>query len=200
MTLEENIRQNLLALPRGIKRMLVAFADACLVVLSVWLAYYLRIGDFIYLTRWTDEHFPLQAVAIGLLIIPLFSIFGMYKLVFRYAGVQTLVSVVKAVTVYSMISVMVITLLGMPGIPRTIGIIQPLLVFFLITSLRLFTALWLGESFAQFFRSQARRNVIIYGRGLRDRNWRIVLWSLMMRGQLHSSTMMPASMDKVSLG
>ena len=144
---------------------MVAFADVCLVVLSVWLAYYLRIGDFIYLTRWTDEHFPLPAVAIGLLIIPLFSIFGMYKLVFRYAGVQTLVSVVKAVTVYSMISVMVVTLLGIPGIPRTIGIIQPLLVFFLITSLRLFTALWLGESFAQFFRSQARRNVIIYGAG-----------------------------------
>ena len=147
------------------KRSMVAFADVCLVVLSVWLAYYLRIGDFIYLTRWTDEHFPLPAVAIGLFIIPLFSIFGMYKLVFRYAGVQTLVSVVKAVTVYSMISVMVITLLGMPGIPRTIGIIQPLLVFFLITSLRLFTALWLGESFAQFFRSQARRNVMIYGAG-----------------------------------
>ena len=124
---------------------MIAFADVCLVVLSVWLAYYLRIGDFIYLTRWTDEHFPLPAVAIGLFIIPLFSIFGMYKLVFRYAGVQTLVSVVKAVTVYSMISVMVITLLGMPGVPRTIGIIQPLLVFFLITSLRLFTALWLGK-------------------------------------------------------
>ena len=61
---------------------MVAFADVCLVVLSVWLAYYLRIGDFIYLTRWTDEHFPLPAVAIGLLIIPLFSIFGMYRLSF----------------------------------------------------------------------------------------------------------------------
>ena len=145
---------------------MVAFADACLVVLSVWLAYYLRIGDFIYLTRWTDEHFPLPAVAIGLVVIPLFAFFGMYKLVFRYAGVQTLVSVVKAVTIYAMISLTVITLLGVPGIPRTIGIIQPLLMFLSITSFRLVTALWLGQGFAQFFRSKARRNVIIYGAGV----------------------------------
>ena len=67
---------------------------------------------------------------------------------------QTLVSVVKAVTVYSMISVMVVTLLGIPGIPRTIGIIQPLLVF-PITSLRLFTALWLGKASRSFSESSA---------------------------------------------
>ena len=92
LTLENNIRKSLLALPRGAKQAVVALADICLVVSSVWLAYYLRIGEFIHLTRWTDEHFPLPAVAIGLLIIPLFSVFGMYKLVFRYAGVQTMIS------------------------------------------------------------------------------------------------------------
>lgn len=165
MTLEKTIRQSLLTLPRSIKRSLVLFADVCLVVVSVWLAYYLRIGDFIFLTQWTDEHFPLPALVIGLLILPLFSIFGMYKLVFRYAGAQTFVSIVKAVTIYSMMSVIVISVLGIPGVPRTVGIIQPLLVFCLITSLRLLTALWLADGFTQLFRNNARRNVLIYGAG-----------------------------------
>ena len=147
------------------KRSLVVLVDTCLVLLSIWLAYYLRIGDFIYLTRWTDEHFPLPMVALGLLVIPLFYMFGMYKLVFRYADVQMLASIIKAIATYSIVSVMVITLLGIPGVPRTIGIIQPLVLFFLAGSFRLFTALWLGKSFGQLFQSDALRNVIIYGAG-----------------------------------
>ena len=53
--------------------------------------------------------------------------------------------------VHGMVSVVVITLLGIPGIPRTVGIIQPLMLFFLIASLGLFMAVWLGEGFRMSF-------------------------------------------------
>ena len=169
MSLEQNIRIKLLGLPRGIKRTIVILTDACLVLASVWLAYFLRIGEFIHLTRWTDEHFPLMAVFFGLLILPLFSMFGMYKLAFRYTSTQTFVSVANSIFIYFVVSVLVVTLVGLPGVPRTLGIIQPLVLFWFVATVRLFLDLWLGGSLSQFFRRNARRKVMIYGAGAHGR-------------------------------
>ena len=169
MDIAKKIRLNLLGLPRVVKRSIVIGADICSVALSVWLAYYMRIGEFIPLARWTGEHYPLPAVAIGLIVIPLFYVFGLYRLVFRFAGNQSLLLAGKAIAVYGVICVSTVTVFGIDGIPRTIGVIQPLTMFMIVALSRLFMEFLLGNNFTQLMRRNGRKNVLIYGAGMEGR-------------------------------
>ena len=61
----------LLALPRPVKRVMAMAVDASLCVLSVWLAYYLRLGEFISFSghpQWSVGASLAAASAIGLAV------------------------------------------------------------------------------------------------------------------------------------
>ena len=82
-----------LALPRLAKRGIVLSLDISLCVLTVWLAYYLRLGEFVLLAGpsiWA-------AVTSIALALPLFVIFGLYRAIFRYAGWAALMTVTKEI-------------------------------------------------------------------------------------------------------
>ena len=70
---------HILSLPRITKRLIVVFVDVIMSVVAVWLAFYLRLGDFIPLFKQTAEHIPLFAV-IGSVSssIPIFMLMGLY--------------------------------------------------------------------------------------------------------------------------
>jgi FlaA1/EpsC-like NDP-sugar epimerase len=88
-----------LALPRAVKRGVVLALDAVLCILSVWLAFYLRLGEFSALN---GPHF--RAVYAALLIaIPTFVVFGMYRAIFRYSGLPAMLTVTRAMLVYGLI-------------------------------------------------------------------------------------------------
>ena len=71
----------ILGLPRAAKRVIVLLVDTSLCVFTVWLAYYLRLGEFITLTE--KALIPLfSAIVIAL---PIFMIFGLYRTIFRYS-------------------------------------------------------------------------------------------------------------------
>ena len=70
----------LLALPRPVKRVMAMAVDASLCVLSVWLAYYLRLGDFISFSghpQWSVGASLAAACAIGL-AVPIFIANGLW--------------------------------------------------------------------------------------------------------------------------
>ena len=69
-------------------------------------------------------------------ILPIFLIFGLYKNIFRYSGLASLFNVSKALSLYGLIYGARISIIGVNGIPRTIGIIQPLLLLLLIICFR----------------------------------------------------------------
>jgi len=95
---ENMIRAKALALPRGTKRAIAVSADITLILGSVWLAYYLRVGELLPLTRQTDEHYPLPAVFCGVaLAIPIFLKFGLYKSVFRFFDLPAFLRIAYAV-------------------------------------------------------------------------------------------------------
>jgi FlaA1/EpsC-like NDP-sugar epimerase len=150
-----------LDLPRSIKRILVICVDISLCLLTVWLAYFLRLDYFVPLSGralWAG----LASVAIAL---PIFIVFGLYRAVFRYVGLAAFMTIIKAVAVYGLLYAVVFTVVSFNGIPRTVGLIQPLLLLVAITSSRLLARFWLGGLYLSRAKLAMRPNVLIYGAG-----------------------------------
>ena len=151
----------ILGLPRAAKRVIVLLVDTSLCVFTVWLAYYLRLGEFITLTE--KALIPLfSAIVIAL---PIFMIFGLYRTIFRYSGWPALMSVTRAIAVYGLFYASIFTAIGITGVPRTIGIIQPILLLLFVGIARSFARFWLGDQYSILFQKVKLRKVLIYGAG-----------------------------------
>lgn len=150
-----------IGLPRVTKRIIVLCLDVGMCILSVWLALYLRLGEFVALS---GEAWP-AAVASPLLSIPIFIRFGLYRAVFRYFGSEAFVAITNAVLVYGIIYFAIFTLFSIPGVPRTVGIIQPILLLVLVCASRVLSRYWLSGSYREILSAQIQRRVLIYGVG-----------------------------------
>lgn len=149
----------LLALPRIAKRLIAIAVDTAICVFTVWLAFYLRLGEFVALS---DN--ALWAVFFSIVFsIPIFIVSGLYRAIFRYSGWPALLAVVRAVGVYGLLYAGLFTAVSVPGVPRTVGLIQPLLMLVFISGSRLFAHFWLGGSYQSQLRLAARPRVLIYG-------------------------------------
>ena len=133
-------KQSLLNLPRFAKRGVVIFCDVLLCGFTVWLAFGLRLDQWGHLQGkqwWTF----IAAIAFS---CPLFISFGLYRAIFRYAGSDALQSIARAFIIYSGLFFCVFTLIGVDGISRSIGVIQPILLFIGVGASRYFIRYWLG--------------------------------------------------------
>jgi FlaA1/EpsC-like NDP-sugar epimerase len=102
----DSVRAFLLGLPRRQKRLIQVFADVLLVWGALWLAFIVRLGiDDMY--NPLKIHLWLFACA-PVIAIPLFIRFGMYRAVMRYFGNDALVTIVKAVSLSSLILALVV--------------------------------------------------------------------------------------------
>jgi FlaA1/EpsC-like NDP-sugar epimerase len=155
----------ILAMPRPAKRVVVLSVDAALCVLTVWLAYYLRLGEWIKLSG--DSFWqPMAAVGVSLVLaLPIFVINGFYRAIFRYSGMAALMTVVKACAIYALLFATVFTAFGIDGVPRTVGLIQPLLLLFTVGASRMLARFWLGGLYRNQLRMIALPRVMIYGAG-----------------------------------
>lgn len=166
----QKVRFYLLAAPRAVKRIVVMLLDTALLALSVWLAYFLRVGEFLSLTRQTAEHLPISAVIVGLVVsTPLMFVFGVYRQVFRFSGFTSMIAVIKALAVYTVIFSTIVTIIGISGVPRTIGLIQPVVFFLLISVTRFIAGYWLGGQYRFTTSDNKRRRVLVYGAGAAGR-------------------------------
>jgi len=155
------LSQWLLAMPRPIKRALALALDASFCVLAVWLALYLR------LEAWVDllgTYLPAVLVSIAL-ALPIFVRAGLYRTIFRHAGWHAMLILVKAMALYALLYAAVFTLIAVPGIPRTVGIIQPLLLFVAVGSSRMLVSFFLGDLYRRILKDGAVPGVLIYGAG-----------------------------------
>ncbi len=174
--------QFVLDLPRVYKRLLALVLDVILCFLSVWVAYYLRLGEWISFTnhRWAMGEAALVAVVFA---VPLFIRFGLYRAIFRYAGWAAQMAVVRAITIYTVIYAIIFstnllamlarflgsdidpTIIGVPGVPRTVGLLQPLLLFLFVGGSRAVTRQVLGGQYESMQRTGKQPLVMIYGAG-----------------------------------
>ena len=157
----------LLNLPRAFKRVLAVGVDVCLCACAVWLAYYLRLGELLSLTQpneWGRGAMVATAASIGL-AIPIFTVSGLYRAIFRYSGWPAVVAVVRASSIYGLIYGAIFTFVGMADVPRTVGIIQPILLLLFVAQSRVLVRLWLGDRYQRILRRGGRAKVLIYGAG-----------------------------------
>lgn len=150
-----------LGLPRPVKGGMVLALDAVLCVLSVWLAFYLRLGEWVSL--FGSAIFAVVASVV--LALPLFVISGLYRAIFRYSGLPAMVAVARAMLLYGVAFAVIITFLGIEGIPRTIGLIQPMLLLLLVGASRAAARVCLGGLYHQQLRKAALPQALIYGAG-----------------------------------
>ncbi|MBT8624785.1 polysaccharide biosynthesis protein [Polynucleobacter paneuropaeus] len=151
-----------LKLPRNAKRGIALLFDFCLCILAVWFAFYLRIGFWVPLSSIP----PLATVLGPLFALPIFIAFGFYRAIFRFSGWPALVTVAKAAAIYGVMYAAVFTVIGIQDVPRTVGIIQPILLLILVVLLRALVRFWLGSpSRRAESQSSGMARVLVYGAG-----------------------------------
>ena len=154
-----------LALPRWTKRFVVLTLDTSLCVLTVWLAYYLRLGEFVALSG-VDSSTILVSVGIAL---PIFVVSGLYRAIFRFSGWPALLVVARAIIIYGLLYASIFTAIGIQDVPRTVGVIQPMLLLIFVGLSRTLARVWLGDQYQGILKQAARPKALVYGAGLTGR-------------------------------
>lgn len=135
--------------------------DMALCAFTVWLAWCLRLEHWVPLDVVVGKA-TLGAWLIGL---PVFWYFGLYAAIFRHAGWNAMMALGKAAALYGSIYAVVFTVIGMAGTPRSVGIIQPLLMFVGLGLSRIAVRLWLGSLYRELLNRLNAPGVLIYGAG-----------------------------------
>ena len=119
MSILSKTSENIINLPRYAKRTMGIIIDLGLCILCTWLAFYLRLEQFIQINDVT-----ILAVLISIfLAIPIFWLSGLYKMMFRFADSSIILTVAVATFAYGLLYSAVVGIYGIQGIPRSIGII-----------------------------------------------------------------------------
>ncbi|EJC82676.1 putative nucleoside-diphosphate sugar epimerase [Rhizobium leguminosarum bv. trifolii WSM2297] len=151
----------LLAMPRVAKRALALLVDSSFCVLTIWLAYCFRLNEWTVLTgvQWLPVFVSLC------MALPIFIVMGMYRAIFRYANLAAFITVLKAIAIYGFAFMTIFTALSVPGVPRTVGILQPFLLLIGIGLSRLGIRYWLGDAYQRILHKNMLAKVLIYGAG-----------------------------------
>jgi FlaA1/EpsC-like NDP-sugar epimerase len=154
-----------LRLPRKLKRLIVLIVDTILCITSIYFAFYLRLGEWVPLFQ-ASVWKPIWALMCAIILsLPILRYFGLYREIFRYSGWFATRVLVKAMSLYGVIFFIVFTLIGIEGVPRTIGIIQPLLLLMLVGAVRAVASYWLSNPYRKQLELSERSRVLIYGAG-----------------------------------
>ena len=151
----------LFSLSRYSKKGIAILTDTFLCAISIWLSFYLRLEEVVNLR---DLNFEVILLSV-LIAIPVFWIFGLYRTLFRYAGLSILFLISLSTFVYGFIFFSIISLYVINEVPRSIGIIQPILLFLGILISRFFFKYLLTGTFDSSFHSNNKKNILIYGAG-----------------------------------
>ena len=163
----KDITDNTFYLNRYSKRIIVIILDANLCILCTWLAFVLRLEE---LVLFEDFNFYVALISI-VIALPIFWLSGLYRTIFRYTGLSIVLSIFISTFLYGLLYFLVIGVYGISSytpnfeiIPRSIGILQPMLLFFAILSSRLGIKYMLNNNLGSknLFN---KKKVLVYGAG-----------------------------------
>ena len=151
----------LLILPRLAKQALALGVDAFLCALTVWLALCLRLESWV-----VPEGSQWLAFALSLaLALPVFMMSGLYRAIFRYSGMAALMTMTRAVVIYGLLYASLLAVLLLPGVPRTLGLMQPPLLLLAVGASRALARYLLSGGYLNRVKRNALPKVLIYGAG-----------------------------------
>ena len=153
---------------RKTKRTITLVIDFISVIAALWIAFSLRYST-LYLPEDGQWWIFLLAPVIA---VPVFIRLGLYRTIVRYLGMKAIWTVVKAITLYTLIFAVIVLLAGadVTGVvPRTVYGINLLILLVFIGGSRLIARWWFAQyiSAEQVTASQQFRTtpVLIYGAG-----------------------------------
>ncbi len=153
------MRDFILQLPRPVKQLTVVGIDVLLSLIAIWVAFSLRL-DTLHSPSGTQW---LVYLVVPFLPLPIFVRFGLYRAVFRYSGYSALAATGYAVFWYAVLLTVALLMLRIPGVPRALGVLQPLIFLLLVSISRALARFWLANTFSKGEESPAR--LLIYGAG-----------------------------------
>lgn len=150
----------LIRLPASVKVAIVVNHDIVLCWLATLLAFYLRLGEFNGIVSRSSIAFIVSVSC----AIPIFFLMNFYRVIFRRSNSSMFKDVGKAIIVYGAAFCLIIFTVGLPETPRTIGLIQPMLLFIFVSYSRMFVQVvftyWLAGA-----QGIKRKQALIYGAG-----------------------------------
>ncbi len=161
-TLNKSLR-SVLSLPRFAKQAIAIITDISLCIITLWIALFLRLDSYQFSTL--DQSLRWASLVSVLIAIPIFWIMGLYRSIFRYSSSNVMASVSFSILVYGLFYFSIISIFGIKGIPRSIGLLQPLFFLFAIVSSRLFAEYVLIGNFKNTKEKAVLPKVLIYGAG-----------------------------------
>src|SRR5450830_1280436 len=168
----DKIRAYLVGLPRRKKRVLQVLTDIVMVWAALWMAFVVRLGVGDLINPFTQHRWLF--IAAPIVAIPLFIRFGLYRAVMRYFGNDALITIVKAVSLSSLILGVVVYVYSnhQVVVPRSIIFNYWWLSLVMVGGLRLamrqyFLGDWFGTAQHMPFtnRDDGLPKVAIYGAG-----------------------------------
>jgi FlaA1/EpsC-like NDP-sugar epimerase len=161
-----------IGLPRPRKALILIGADIVFAVLALWSAFSLRWG-VLFVPR--NIEWTLMAIA-PMLAVPIFIRLGLYRAIIRYIEMRALWTIVQAVTLYAGAFAFIYFLpfifyeSGIRNLPRTVPILNWLIMILLVGSSRFFARWWLGDMYIRLsgglnFALHPKKKVLIYGAG-----------------------------------
>lgn len=152
----------ILSVSRNTKRLIVLTFDALIIPFALWCSFSLRLGEFFVPQGRREDVIYLFFLAPAI-AIAIFIKFGLYRAIIRYIGFFAMWSVVKAVTLYTLAWGVLVLLSGIPGVPRSVLLINWLMTLLLVGGSRALARWWLTGSLPSA-QNQPKR-VVIYGAG-----------------------------------
>ncbi len=147
---------NVLEWPRPVKRLVVVALDIAMGLFAMWLAFTLRLD----VLHWPEGMQWLAYALAPLLAFPVFVNLGLYRAIFRYTGITALVTTGKAVAIYGALLFAILMAGQWIGVPRSVGILQPVIFLLLVGASRSLGWMWLaGQT------TKAPHRLLIYGAG-----------------------------------
>ncbi len=161
----DHYTQQVLALPRPAKRVIALVFDACLCIITVWIAFCFRFNDWYLMTGVQFWTIPVSLV----IALPLFITFGLYRAIFRFMGWAAFSTVIKCVLIYGAVYMVIFTVIGVPTVPRTVGILQPMLLLLAVGLSRFVARYFLYDAYSEILGEAAPIRTLVYGAGTQGR-------------------------------
>jgi FlaA1/EpsC-like NDP-sugar epimerase len=160
------LRTWFVGLSRRIKAVILISADSVFTLFALWAAFSLRWSDW-YLPK--GDEWVLFAVA-PMIAVPIFIRLGLYRAIIRYIEIRALWTIIQATTLYSIIFAFILYESGIKGVPRTVSLLNWLLIIVLVSGSRFFVRWWLDDVYYRISEDgddtdRNKKNVVIYGAG-----------------------------------
>jgi FlaA1/EpsC-like NDP-sugar epimerase len=148
-------------LKRWQKRSIAALSDCGMLLLSVLAAYATRIGVWVLF----DAPLLMIALVTAAVFTPVFVFSGVYSAIFRYAGHGSMRTIMRSGAIYGAIVAVMLGSGIFPGVPRTVGVIQPVFFIGLVVTSRLLIRFLMVDVLGRHEYNGDTRIILIYGAG-----------------------------------